>query len=58
MLLALFEILKASRPAAHNKGMYSLTSTQALKLKGNSTAHLLSNKNESLSSEALSALRD
>ena len=41
MLLALFEILKASRPAAHNKGKYSLTGTQALKLKGNSTAHLL-----------------
>ena len=34
MLLGLFENLNASRPEAH-KGEYSLTSTQALKLKGN-----------------------
>ena len=44
MLLGLFENLRASRPAAH-KRRYSLTSKQALKLKGNSTAcmcaHLL-----------------
>ena len=33
MLLGLFEVLRASRPAAH-QGKHSLTSTQALKLKG------------------------
>ena len=33
MLLGLFEILRASRPAA-DKGKYSLTSRQALKLEG------------------------
>ena len=57
MLLGLFEILRASRPAAH-KGRYSLTSTQALKLKDNWLHSCFSNKEESLSSEALSALRD
>ena len=49
MPLGLFEILRASRPAAH-KGRYSLTSKQAFKLKGNSTAcmctHLLLKQNE------------
>ena len=56
MLLGLFEILRASRPAA-DKGKYSLTSTQALKRKAIDYT-CFSNKKESLSSKALSALRD